>query len=184
MLCLILTCMHARQRGTEDVMNFLAKEATYGKVDSILFLMPCHATPFYSTLHHNLPMRFLDCSPRWWLKFRIVILKLICFWNHIHVQNNKVLLSVNHVGRLPLVRRDGPICEVLKLPMKLWTLNSQLYNQWESMCYKPLNFTSAPCFVRCISHIVSLPFGHFLQWWQRSFGWIRPFHDGPSWFRI
>ncbi|XXG74680.1 hypothetical protein AAC387_Pa07g3338 [Persea americana] len=51
------------QRGTEDVMNYLAKEAAYGKVDSILFLMPCHATPFYSTLHRNLPMRFLDCSP-------------------------------------------------------------------------------------------------------------------------
>lgn len=64
MLSLILTYMHARQRGTEDVMNYLAREATYGKVDSILFLMPCHATPFYSTLHRNVPMRFLDCSPR------------------------------------------------------------------------------------------------------------------------
>lgn len=44
-------------------MNFLAKEAYYGKVDSVLFLVPCHATPYYSTLHRNLPMRFLDCSP-------------------------------------------------------------------------------------------------------------------------
>ncbi|XP_076889169.1 mannosyltransferase APTG1-like [Bidens hawaiensis] len=51
------------QRGTEDVMNYLAKEAREGKVKSILFLTPCHATPYYSTLHQNLPMRFLDCSP-------------------------------------------------------------------------------------------------------------------------
>ncbi|KAM7472857.1 hypothetical protein LguiA_011040 [Lonicera macranthoides] len=51
------------QRGTEDVMNYLAKEALNGKVESILFLTPCHATPYYSMLHQNLPMRFLDCSP-------------------------------------------------------------------------------------------------------------------------
>ncbi|KAH7569299.1 hypothetical protein JRO89_XS06G0140200 [Xanthoceras sorbifolium] len=52
------------QRGTEDVMNYLSREALNEKVKSILFLMPCHATPYYSTLHRNLPMRFLDCSPR------------------------------------------------------------------------------------------------------------------------
>ncbi|XP_059637560.1 mannosyltransferase APTG1 isoform X2 [Cornus florida] len=51
------------QRGTEDVMNYLSKEALNGKVRNILFLTPCHATPYYSTLHRNLPMRFLDCSP-------------------------------------------------------------------------------------------------------------------------
>ncbi|XP_044463121.1 mannosyltransferase APTG1 [Mangifera indica] len=52
------------QRGAEDVMNYLSKEAQNEKVKSVLFLMPCHATPYYSTLHCNLPMRFLDCSPR------------------------------------------------------------------------------------------------------------------------
>ncbi|KAJ9153496.1 hypothetical protein P3X46_026926 [Hevea brasiliensis] len=51
------------QRGTEDVMIYLSKEARNEKVKSILFLMPCHATPYYSTLHHHLPMRFLDCTP-------------------------------------------------------------------------------------------------------------------------
>lgn len=30
---------------------------------SVLFLTPCHATPWYSHLHAPLPMRFLDCSP-------------------------------------------------------------------------------------------------------------------------
>lgn len=63
---IILTCEFVRQRGSEDVMYYLSKEAKDGKVKSILFLMPCHATPYYSTLHRNLPMRFLDCTPRWY----------------------------------------------------------------------------------------------------------------------
>lgn len=34
---------------------------------SVLFLTQCHATPWYSHLHHPVPMRFLDCSPPGWL---------------------------------------------------------------------------------------------------------------------
>ncbi|KAL8556966.1 hypothetical protein ACS0TY_004442 [Phlomoides rotata] len=60
-MALYMSTVH--QRGTEDVMNYLAKEAQENKVKSILFLTPCHATPYYSTLHYNLPMRFLDCTP-------------------------------------------------------------------------------------------------------------------------
>ncbi|CAN6271138.1 unnamed protein product [Urochloa humidicola] len=51
------------QRGTEDVMYYLSKQAHDGRVKSVLFLMPCHSTPYYSTLHYNVPMRFLDCTP-------------------------------------------------------------------------------------------------------------------------
>lgn len=51
------------QRGSEDVMQYIAKEALNGEVRSVLFLTPCHATPYYSALHQNLPMRFLDCTP-------------------------------------------------------------------------------------------------------------------------
>ncbi|KAK0090712.1 hypothetical protein PV326_004054 [Microctonus aethiopoides] len=29
----------------------------------VLFLMPCHSTPFYSHLHLNISMRFLSCEP-------------------------------------------------------------------------------------------------------------------------
>ncbi|KAK9275574.1 hypothetical protein L1049_022841 [Liquidambar formosana] len=60
-MALYMSLIH--QRGTEDVMNYLSKEALNEKVNGILFLMPCHATLYYSTLHRNLPMRFLDCSP-------------------------------------------------------------------------------------------------------------------------
>ncbi|KAL2611148.1 hypothetical protein R1flu_022840 [Riccia fluitans] len=51
------------QRGGEAVMEYLAKEARQNRVDSVVFLMPCHSTPFYSALHRNISMRFLDCSP-------------------------------------------------------------------------------------------------------------------------
>lgn len=44
-------------------MIYLSKEAQNEKVKGILFLMPCHATPYFSTLHYDLPMRILDCSP-------------------------------------------------------------------------------------------------------------------------
>ncbi|KAJ7955719.1 Mannosyltransferase [Quillaja saponaria] len=60
-MALYMSLVH--QRGAEDVMNHLAKEAVDDKVKSILFLMPCHATPYYSMLHKNLPMQFLDCTP-------------------------------------------------------------------------------------------------------------------------
>ncbi|KAG4970058.1 hypothetical protein JHK85_036479 [Glycine max] len=60
-MALYMSLVH--QRGPEDAMNHLAREALHGKVKSILFLTPCHATPYYSMLHHNLPMQFLDCTP-------------------------------------------------------------------------------------------------------------------------
>ncbi|AQK67764.1 Alg9-like mannosyltransferase family [Zea mays] len=60
-MALYMSLFH--QRGTEDVMYYLSKEAYDGRVRSVLFLMPCHSTPYYSTLHYNLPMRFLDCTP-------------------------------------------------------------------------------------------------------------------------
>ncbi|XP_076371161.1 phosphatidylinositol glycan anchor biosynthesis class B isoform X2 [Tachypleus tridentatus] len=52
------------QRGTLDVMNFLGQEikSTNDTID-ILFLMPCHSTPFYSHIHRNVSMRFLTCEP-------------------------------------------------------------------------------------------------------------------------
>uniref|UniRef100_J3L8V6 Mannosyltransferase n=1 Tax=Oryza brachyantha TaxID=4533 RepID=J3L8V6_ORYBR len=60
-MALYMSLFH--QRGTEDVMFYLSREAHDGRVKSVLFLMPCHSTPYYSTLHYNIPMRFLDCTP-------------------------------------------------------------------------------------------------------------------------
>ncbi|KAK6179580.1 hypothetical protein SNE40_011906 [Patella caerulea] len=50
------------QRGTIVVMKFLYDESTEKETD-ILFLMPCHSTPYYSYIHRNVSMRFLTCEP-------------------------------------------------------------------------------------------------------------------------
>jgi hypothetical protein len=73
------------QRGTMAVMGFLHESAVQGirktpqesrnknqaplsaanaaARSDILFLMPCHSTPYYSHLHANVSMRFLTCEP-------------------------------------------------------------------------------------------------------------------------
>ncbi|KAF6722580.1 GPI mannosyltransferase 3 [Oryzias melastigma] len=56
------------QRGTLDVMIHIQKlcdvkgNSTHPQPD-VLFLMPCHSTPFYSHIHCPLKMRFLECPP-------------------------------------------------------------------------------------------------------------------------
>ena len=44
-----------------QVMRHLRTELTLS--DSVLFLLPCHSTPYYSHLHVNTSMRFLTCEP-------------------------------------------------------------------------------------------------------------------------
>lgn len=51
------------QRGTLDVMNYISKEARQNQKMKVLFLMPCHSTPFYSHVHYNITMQFLTCEP-------------------------------------------------------------------------------------------------------------------------
>ncbi|XP_076462738.1 GPI alpha-1,2-mannosyltransferase 3-like [Babylonia areolata] len=61
------------QRGTLDVMNFLHHATATSRQShqqgappprmSVLFLMPCHSTPFYSHLHTNVSLTFLTCEP-------------------------------------------------------------------------------------------------------------------------
>ncbi|KZC08488.1 GPI mannosyltransferase 3 [Dufourea novaeangliae] len=52
------------QRGALDAMNILRKEITNtSNTTNMLFLTPCHATPLYSHLHVNLPIRILTCEP-------------------------------------------------------------------------------------------------------------------------
>ena len=53
------------QRGVVDVTGYLRHASQMGKVDGILFLMPCHSTPFYSHVHSDVPMDFLGCDPPW-----------------------------------------------------------------------------------------------------------------------
>jgi phosphatidylinositol glycan class B len=52
------------QRGTLDVMENL-REISFNKPNDthLLFLMPCHSTPYYSHLHVNVTAKFLTCEP-------------------------------------------------------------------------------------------------------------------------
>ncbi|XP_028811554.1 GPI alpha-1,2-mannosyltransferase 3 isoform X1 [Denticeps clupeoides] len=55
------------QRGTLDVMGHLQPLCDHVTPNSsqtqVLFLMPCHSTPFFSHIHCPLKMRFLECPP-------------------------------------------------------------------------------------------------------------------------
>ncbi|KAM9366078.1 GPI mannosyltransferase 3 [Symphorus nematophorus] len=56
------------QRGTLDVMSHLQTLCDFNSSSSspqtdIVFLMPCHSTPFYSHIHCPMKMRFLECPP-------------------------------------------------------------------------------------------------------------------------
>ncbi|KAJ3594257.1 hypothetical protein NHX12_006588 [Muraenolepis orangiensis] len=56
------------QRGTLDVMSHLQRlcelhSNTTSGTPEVLFLMPCHSTPFYSHIHCPIRMRFLECPP-------------------------------------------------------------------------------------------------------------------------
>ncbi|XP_058485511.1 GPI mannosyltransferase 3 [Solea solea] len=56
------------QRGTVDVMNHLqtlcdTSSASTSAQPDVLFLMPCHSTPYYSHVHCPIKMTFLECPP-------------------------------------------------------------------------------------------------------------------------
>ncbi|KAJ0056182.1 hypothetical protein NL108_003478, partial [Boleophthalmus pectinirostris] len=55
------------QRGTLDVMGHLQSLCDVSRSNNlqpnVLFLMPCHSTPYYSHLHCPISMRFLECPP-------------------------------------------------------------------------------------------------------------------------
>ncbi|KAH6587837.1 hypothetical protein BASA61_006190 [Batrachochytrium salamandrivorans] len=51
------------QKGVIQVMDWLRTEVRENRALDILFLMPCHSTPFYSYIHRNIPMRFVTCEP-------------------------------------------------------------------------------------------------------------------------
>ncbi|XP_033737188.1 GPI mannosyltransferase 3-like [Pecten maximus] len=55
------------QRGTVVVMKYL-HDQSLDKTMDILFLTPCHSTPYYSYLHQNISMRMLTCEPNLYQK--------------------------------------------------------------------------------------------------------------------
>lgn len=51
------------QQAPISLMYYLRNDDVLTLKDSVLFLTPCHSTPFYSFLHKEIPMKFLTCEP-------------------------------------------------------------------------------------------------------------------------
>lgn len=51
------------QKGALEVVDFLGTELEANPKADVLFLMPCHSTPYYSHIHRRVKMRFLKCEP-------------------------------------------------------------------------------------------------------------------------
>uniref|UniRef100_A0A3Q2YLC8 Mannosyltransferase n=1 Tax=Hippocampus comes TaxID=109280 RepID=A0A3Q2YLC8_HIPCM len=51
------------QRGALDVMSHVRALCHNVSEPDVLFLMPCHSTPYYSHIHCPLKMSFLECPP-------------------------------------------------------------------------------------------------------------------------
>jgi hypothetical protein len=56
-------CWSCACRGAIDVMALIKGRASFDPATSVLFLTPCHATPYYSHVHRPIAMHFIDCSP-------------------------------------------------------------------------------------------------------------------------
>ncbi|ORX57681.1 hypothetical protein BCR36DRAFT_409156, partial [Piromyces finnis] len=54
---------NVHQRGVMDATYFLRKEVRQHDANGIMYLMPCHSTPFYSYIHKNITLDFLTCEP-------------------------------------------------------------------------------------------------------------------------
>lgn len=51
------------QIGSFSVIRHMAVNPEFGNETQVLFLTPCHPGPFYSHLHKEVPIRFLNCEP-------------------------------------------------------------------------------------------------------------------------
>ncbi|CAL4239886.1 unnamed protein product, partial [Meganyctiphanes norvegica] len=51
------------QRGPLDAIDSIRKLIHKHPNPHVLYLMPCHSTPYYSHVHQNISMQFLTCEP-------------------------------------------------------------------------------------------------------------------------
>ncbi|XP_008551439.1 GPI mannosyltransferase 3 [Microplitis demolitor] len=52
------------QYASLQIMSYLGDEISNSTANvDVMFLTPCHSTPFYSHVHENIPMEFLTCEP-------------------------------------------------------------------------------------------------------------------------
>uniref|UniRef100_H2Z3F4 Mannosyltransferase n=1 Tax=Ciona savignyi TaxID=51511 RepID=H2Z3F4_CIOSA len=51
------------QSGPSKVMEFLRKDISHSSKLEVMFLCPCHSTPYYAFINKNIAMDFLTCHP-------------------------------------------------------------------------------------------------------------------------
>ena len=66
------------KRGVVHAVEWLRERAYAQRVTDILFLMPCHSTPYYSHIHLDIPIRFITCEPPLGYGFNVIS----CFTSH------------------------------------------------------------------------------------------------------
>lgn len=59
-ICIALYSTQVHQRGVMDLMTYVAQ---HREIQDLILLMPCHSTPWQSTLHRRANFRFLTCEP-------------------------------------------------------------------------------------------------------------------------
>jgi phosphatidylinositol glycan class B len=62
-ICIGTYFSRIHKKGVIDVIHWLRNQVYAGRVNDVLFLMPCHSTPFYSHIHKNIPMQYISCEP-------------------------------------------------------------------------------------------------------------------------
>jgi phosphatidylinositol glycan class B len=92
-----LTVYH--QRGVVDVMEAIRNAANKDRIREVVFLMPCHSTPFYSHVHHNISMKFLTCEPP-------IGYTLFIFFLSINLHCDRVTDRDNYVDEADLFYQD------------------------------------------------------------------------------
>ncbi|KAG8183838.1 hypothetical protein JTE90_025721 [Oedothorax gibbosus] len=83
------------QLGVIDATLHLANSVS--EKSSVLFLMPCHSTPYYSYIHKNITMKFLTCEPnfnntQYYEEEADSFFQYPSFWLHQNYETKKALL--------------------------------------------------------------------------------------------
>ncbi|KAF8794530.1 GPI mannosyltransferase 3 like protein [Argiope bruennichi] len=72
------------------------------KNSNVLFLMPCHSTPYYSYIHQNVSMKFLSCEPNFnnvddYMEEADIFFDNPEFWLFQNYEKNDILIIPSHI---------------------------------------------------------------------------------------
>jgi len=108
-----LTFFHMARRAQIEVMDIINNfQNTAREEVKVLFLTPCHSTPYYSSLHRMIGMRFLDCSPagttNWWRQLIYIVFNLCTLCTRVEFRDNVYEINGQERKWLPFPK-DGTV---------------------------------------------------------------------------